>query len=57
MSMEFVLITSTIHVHEERDVDICGIPGEFPSADMDGDVRMALCGRLVELMVKVVPKI
>ena len=43
--------------HEVRDVGICNIPGAFISADMDKDTKMALHGRLSELMVNIAPQI
>ena len=57
VSTESVLLTATIDAHEGRDVGICNIPGDFLGADMDKDVKMALCGRLVELMVNIAPQI
>ena len=56
LSMESVLITSTIDAHEGSDVGICNIPGAFISSDMDKDVKIALHGRLAELMVKIAPQ-
>ena len=55
--MEYVLIPATVNAHAERNARICDIPGDFLSADMDEDVKMALRGRLAELMVNIAPKI
>ena len=55
--MEYVLITAIVNAHAEHNARICDIPGDFLSADIDEDVKMALRGRLAELMVKIVPKI
>ena len=57
LSTESVLLTTTIDVHEGRDVGICNIPGDFIGADIDKDVKMALRGRLAELMVHIAPQI
>ena len=57
MSTESILTMATIDEHSGRDVSICDIPGAFLIADMDKDVKMALCGILVELMVNIAPKI
>ena len=57
VSTESVLITATIDAHEGNDVGIWDTPIAFLSAYMDKDVKMALCGRLSELMVNIVPQI
>ena len=49
--------TAKIDAHEGCNVRICGIPGAFLSAEMDEDVKMALSGRLAELMVNIAPQI
>ena len=54
---EPVLITATIDAHEGLNVGICNIQGDFLSADMDKDMKMALRGGLAELMVNIVPQI
>ena len=43
--------------HEVRDVGVFNIGVAFFSADMDKDMKMALHGRLVELMVNISPQI
>ena len=43
--------------HEGRDVGVFNITVAFSSADMDEDIKMALHGRLVELMVNISPQI
>ena len=53
VSMESVLITEIIDVHERRHVRICDIPGAFLSADMDAHTKMALCGRLEETILNI----
>ena len=57
VSTESVLVTATIDAHEVRNVRIGDIPGAFLSADMYKDVKMALCGRLSELVVKIASQI
>ena len=57
LSTDSVLSMATIDMHEEREVVICGIPGAFLSKNMEEDVKMLLCGRLSELMVKISPHI
>jgi hypothetical protein len=52
VSLESVLITSTIDAFEGRDVAIVDVPGAFLMADMDEEVIMCIRGRLAELMVK-----
>ena len=57
MSTESLLITATIYALEVCNVGICDIPGDFLSVDMDEDMKMALRGKLVELIVKIAPQI
>ena len=57
VSTESILITATMYAHEGRYGSICDILGEFLSADMDKDVKLPVCGGLVELMVIIVPQI
>jgi hypothetical protein len=57
VSLESVLITSTIEAYEGREVAVVDIPGAYLSADMDEEVIMLLRGRLAELMVKTAPNI
>ena len=57
MSIESVLITATTDAHEGRNVGICNIPDTFISAYTDEDVKLALQGRLLELMVNISPQI
>jgi hypothetical protein len=57
MSLESVLITSTIEAFEGREVAVVDIPGAYLSADMDEEVIMLLRGRFTELMVKTAPNI
>jgi hypothetical protein len=56
VSLEYVLITSTIETYEGREVAV-DIPGAYLSADMDEEVIMLLRGKLAELMVKTAPNI
>ena len=53
VSMESILITATIDAHKGKNFRICDISGDFLSGNMDEYVKMALCGRLEELMVKI----
>ena len=57
VSTDSVLITVIIYAHDIRDVGICKIPGAFLSVEMDEDVKMALSGRLEELVVNIAPQI
>ena len=57
VSKEPVLIKATIDAHEGSSIRICDIPGDFLSADMDEDVKMAWRGRLTELMVNIANQI
>jgi hypothetical protein len=57
MSLESVLITSTIEAFEVKEVAVVDIPGAYLSADMDEEVIMLLRGRFTELMVKTAPNI
>jgi hypothetical protein len=57
VSLESVLITSTIEAYEGREVAVVDIPGAYLIADMDEEVIMLLRGRLAELMVKTAPNI
>ena len=53
VSMESVLIKSTFDAHEGRKVGVRDILDAFLSAYTDEDVKMALRGRLSELMIKI----
>jgi hypothetical protein len=57
VTLESVLITSTIKAFENREVAVIDIPGAYLSANMDEKVIMLLRGRLAELMVKTAPNI
>jgi hypothetical protein len=57
VSLESVLINSTIEAYEGSEVAVVDIPGAYLSADMDEEVIMLLRGRLAELMVKTAPNI
>jgi hypothetical protein len=57
VSLESVLITSTIEAYEGREVAVVDILGAYLSADMDEEVIMLLRWRLAELMVKTAPNI
>jgi hypothetical protein len=57
VSLESVLITSTIEAYEGRDVAVVDIPGAYLRSYMDEEVIMLLRGRLAELMVKTAPNI
>jgi hypothetical protein len=57
VSLESVIITSTIEAYEGREVAVVNIPGAYLSADMDEELIMLLRGILAELMVKTAPNI
>ena len=57
VSTESVLLTEKIDAHEVRDVRICDTLVENLSTDMHKDMKMALRGRLSELMVNISPQI
>ena len=44
-------------MHEGCDVGIRNIRGDFISEDMEEDLKIALHGRLAELMVNIAPQI
>ena len=48
---------TVINVNAGRNVKICNITGAFLSSDINEDVKMALGGRLEELVVKITPQI
>jgi hypothetical protein len=52
LSLEALLITSTIDDFEGRDVSMVYVPGAFLTADMDEEVYMCIRGCLAELMVQ-----
>jgi hypothetical protein len=57
VSLESVLVTSTIEAYEGREVAVVDIPGAYLSVDMDEGVIMLMLVRLAELMVKTAPNI
>ena len=57
VSTESLITTGTIDAQEGCNVRISNILGAFISADVEKDVKIALLGRLAELMVNIVPKI
>jgi hypothetical protein len=52
VSLESVLITSTIKAFEGRDAAVVDMPGAFLSIDVDEEVSVSLQGWIAELMVK-----
>jgi hypothetical protein len=52
-----VFITAIINAHKGRNVTCFDIPGAFLHADVKEDITVVLKGRLVELMVQVVPNL
>ena len=56
VSTDSIRIMATIDENYGRTVGICDIPDAFLSSDMDKAVKMALRGRLTELMVKLHPR-
>jgi hypothetical protein len=57
MSTEAVFITAVVNAYKGRDVACFNIPGVFLHTDSDKDITMILKGRLVELMVQVMPNL
>ena len=57
MAIESVMLTSVIDAKENRDMATIDIPGAFMQADMDDVMHMKLEGKMVELLVKVDPKL
>jgi hypothetical protein len=57
VSLEAVLITSTIDAFEGRDVAIVDVPGAFLTDDMYEEVLMCLRGKIAEIMVKTAPEL
>jgi hypothetical protein len=57
VSLQSVLITSTIEAFKGREIALVHIPGAYLSADMDEEVTMLLRGRLAGLMAKTAPNI
>jgi hypothetical protein len=57
VSLESVLITSTIEAFEGREFAVVDIPGAYLSTDMDEEVIILIRGRLAELVVKTAPNI
>ena len=57
VSTDGVIMTSVIDAHEKRDVAIVDIPGAFLNTKNDEDILMCLRGKLVELMVRMNPKL
>jgi hypothetical protein len=55
VSLETVLITSTIDAFEGRDVTIVDVPRAFLTADMNEEVLTCTRWRLAEIMVKTAP--
>jgi hypothetical protein len=52
-----IMITATIHAHEQRNVTTIDIPGAFLHAYNDKETFMLLKGHLAELMVQVGPQL
>ena len=51
-----VIITSTIEIHEGRDVAVADIPNAFHNANNSEENLMLLKGNLAELMVQIDPQ-
>ena len=56
MSIDGVIITSTIEAHEGRDVAVIDLPYAFLNADNNEQTLMFLKGNLAELMVQIDPQ-
>ena len=52
-----VFITTSVNAHEYQDMDIFNILGEYIHTEKDYYVIMLMEGALVDIMVKVAPKI
>ncbi len=57
VAMESVFITAVVDAHKGRNVTYFDIQGAFLHADVKEDITMVLKGRLVELMVRVMPNL
>jgi hypothetical protein len=57
VAIESVMLSCLIDAKEHRDVATVGIPGTFMHADMEDLVHMKLEGKMVELLVKLDPKL
>eukprot|EP00957_Ditylum_brightwellii_P086813 6606707-Ditylum_brightwellii.AAC.1 len=57
VSIESVLLSATIDMHERRKVVRTDIPGAYLNTDMEDDVFMVLKGVLAEMFVRVAPQI
>ena len=56
VSMDGVILTSTIEAHEGRDVAVNDLPNVFLNADNNEQTLVLLKGKLAELMVQIDPK-
>ena len=57
VSIEALLLSCTIDAIKERETAIVDIPGTFMQAEMNDTVHRKMEGRLVELLMKVEPKL
>ena len=57
VSLEAMMLSCAIDAREGRYVTVTDIPGAFLHADMNQDVHMLLEGTIMELMVKLEPKL
>ena len=57
VSLEDVLLTTTIEAEEKRHVAVADIPNAFMQTKMDDKVDMKLRGKLAEIMVLMTPEI
>ena len=57
VAIESVFLTCVIDAKEKRDVATIDIPGAFMQVDMDELVHMELRGEMVDLLVKIDPKL
>jgi hypothetical protein len=57
VAIESVMLSCVIDAAEHRDVATVDIPGAFMQADMDDTVHVKLEGKMVDLLVKIEPKL
>ena len=57
VSTEVVFVSAVIDAHEGRDIAVIDIPGAYLHANMDDAVFVKFQGKMVELLVKIDPKI
>ena len=56
VSIDGVIINSTIEAHEGRDVDVIDVPNAFLNAENNEQTLMLLEGKLAQSMVQIYPQ-